>query len=102
MEELESGQITMQEAAAITKASPVVEAHDNWSQVQMLCCELAVYVPMPGVRVADVLGLGPHAVLNSRWRVGNDVPLRVNGELIAFGEFEVVGERLAVRLTELA
>ena len=68
----------------------------------MLACELTVDVPFPGFRVADVLGMGRHAVLNSRWRVGNDVPLRINGELIAFGEFEVVGDRLAVRLTELA
>ena len=68
----------------------------------MLACELTVDVPLPGFRVADVLGMARHAVLNSRWRVGDDVPLRINGELIAFGEFEVVGERLAVRLTELA
>jgi len=92
----------MPEATATTKASPVVETHDIWSQVQMLMCELTVDVPLPGFRVADVLGMGRHAVLNSRWRVGNDVPLRINGELVAFGEFEVVGERLAVRLTELA
>jgi flagellar motor switch/type III secretory pathway protein FliN len=45
--------------------------------------------------------LKPSSVINSHWRVGTDIPLRLNGELIASGEFEVVGNNLAVRLTEL-
>jgi flagellar motor switch/type III secretory pathway protein FliN len=34
--------------------------------------------------------------------VRRDVPLRVNGNVIGWSEFEVVGDTLAVRLTELA
>jgi flagellar motor switch/type III secretory pathway protein FliN len=34
--------------------------------------------------------------------VSGDVPLWVNGQVIAWCEFEVVHERLGVRLTELA
>jgi flagellar motor switch/type III secretory pathway protein FliN len=34
--------------------------------------------------------------------VGSDIPLLVNGQLIAWGELEVAGNRLVLRLTELA
>jgi len=31
-----------------------------------------------------------------------DIPFRVNGLLVGWAEFEVIGNRLAVRITELA
>jgi flagellar motor switch/type III secretory pathway protein FliN len=74
---------------------------DAWVQVLLLPCSLTVDVPLPGFTVADVLRLKRSSVINSHWRVGTDIPLRLNGELIASGEFEVVGNNLAVRLTEL-
>jgi len=74
---------------------------DAWAQVLPLPCRLTVDVPLPGFTVADVLRLQRSSVINSHWRVGTDIPLRLNGELIARGEFEVVGNHLAVRLTEL-
>jgi len=74
---------------------------DGWAQVLPLPCRLTVDVPLPGFTVSDVLRLQRSSVINSHWRVGADVPLRLNGELIARGEFEVVGNNLAVRLTEL-
>jgi len=73
-----------------------------WTQALALTCELTVDMPLPGFRVADMLQLQRHAVIHSHWRLGTDVPLRVNGRLIAHGEFEVVGNHLAIRLTELA
>ena len=48
----------------------------------------------------DVMERG--RIVVSRWTVGQDVPLRVNDELIAWSEFEIAQNRLAVRLTELA
>ena len=76
-------------------------APDAWAQVLPLPCRLTVDVPLPGFTVADALRLQPSSVINSHWRVGTDIPLPLNGELIARGEFEVVGNNLAVRLTEL-
>jgi len=75
---------------------------DAWTQVLPLPCRLTVDVPLPGFTVADALRLKQGAVINSHWTVGTDVPLRLNGELIARGEFEVVSNHLAVRLTEMA
>jgi flagellar motor switch/type III secretory pathway protein FliN len=73
-----------------------------WVRVLPLPCRLTVDVPLPGFTVADGLSLRAGSVINSHWAAGTDVPLRLNGELIAHGEFEVVSNHLAVRLTELA
>jgi len=67
-----------------------------------LSCSLVVEFPLPGFTVGDLLRLQKRSVIDSHWHIGTDVPLRVNGELVAYGEFEVVGSQLAVRVTELA
>jgi len=43
----------------------------------------------------------PGSIVESRNVNGADVPVFVNARLIGWAEFEVVGQRLAVRLTEL-
>jgi flagellar motor switch/type III secretory pathway protein FliN len=92
----------MAESALVTPRQNTVVDPDAWAQVLLLPCRLSVDVPLPGFTVADALRLRPGSVINSQWHIGTDIPLRLNGELIARGEFEVVGNQLAVRLTELA
>ncbi len=75
---------------------------ESWEQVKNLACEFTVDIPLPSFRVADILRLAQQTVVNSLWRIEKDVPVRVNREVIAYAEFEVVGDRLAVRLTDLA
>ena len=91
----------MAEAAVVAPSQNSVANPEAWAQVLPLPCRLAVDVPLPGFTVADAVRLRRGSVINSRWRVGTDIPLRLNGELIARGEFEVVGNHLAVRITEL-
>ena len=78
------------------------EEEKRWQPVMALPCELTVELELPGFLVSDLLKMGAGSVLGSQWPVRRDVPLRVNGNVIAWSEFEVVGETLAVRLTELA
>jgi flagellar motor switch/type III secretory pathway protein FliN len=87
-------------AAAIKKESGAAD-DEKWTRVLALPGELTVELPLPGFRVADLVRLRPQMVVDSRWHAGEDVPLRVNGQLVAWGEFEVVSNRLAVRITEL-
>ena len=82
------------------EASPIPA--EAWAEALTLRCQLTVDMPMPGFKVADVLRLRREAVIDAHWRVGTDVPLRLNGRLVARGEFEVAGNHLALRLTELA
>jgi flagellar motor switch/type III secretory pathway protein FliN len=80
-------------------------AHEDdekrWQPVLALPCNLTVDLELPGFKVSDLLKMGPGTVLGSTWAVRRDVPLRVNGNVIGWSEFEVVGDTLAVRLTEL-
>jgi len=75
---------------------------NQWVRVEPLPCLLTIEISVPGFTVADLVNLQRGRVIATRWTVGQDVPFRINGELIAWSEFEVVQNRLAVRLTELA
>lgn len=74
----------------------------RWRPALGLPCQLTVDLPLPNFKVADFLKLQAGSVVGTEWKVTRDVPLRVNGTLIGWGEFEGAGGRLAVRLTELA
>lgn len=89
-------------ATALQRESETAEAAATWNHVLLLPCTVTVDLPVAGFRTRDVLALGPQSVIPTNCLVGSDIPLRVNGELIAWGEFEVAGERLVLRLTELA
>ncbi len=66
-----------------------------------LPCTLVLEVPVVKFTVASLLGLRPGRLVETAWHQSTDVPLRVNGMLMAWTEFEVVGERLAARITDL-
>ena len=57
---------------------------------------------MPKFTVGDLLNLRKGSVVQTALRVANDVPIRVNKTLLGWGRFEVVDDRLAIRITELA
>jgi flagellar motor switch/type III secretory pathway protein FliN len=84
------------------QSSPADREEARWRPVLGLPCALTIDVPLPNVRVADFLNLHPGTVISTHWRLTRDVPLRVNGVLIARGELERSGKKLALRLTELA
>ncbi len=67
-----------------------------------LPCTLALDVPVIRFTVRSLLELAPGVILETSCHQSMDIPMRVNGLLIAWTEFEVVGERLAARITDLA
>jgi flagellar motor switch/type III secretory pathway protein FliN len=75
---------------------------DAWGECLQLPVEMAVDLAIPRFTVRHLLQLEPRSVINTRWQKGQDVPLRVNGQLIGWAEFEVTGDQLAVRITRLA
>lgn len=92
------------QVATSASASPQSNLLDEsrWQPLLGLPCQLTVDVPIPGFRVSDLLKLQVGSILATGWHVARDVPMRVNESLIGWSEFEVVNNRLAVRLTELA
>jgi flagellar motor switch/type III secretory pathway protein FliN len=79
--------------------SPGEEA--PWAHVKGLPCRLSVEVPIPRFTVGKLLDLATGDILDTYHEEGSHVPVLVNGEMIAWGEFDVVDEVLAIRLTEL-
>jgi len=74
----------------------------RWKQVAELPCTVAVQVPVGEFTVQDLLGLRVKSVVRSQRSTTAPLPLRVNGELVATCEFEVLGNRLSVRVLEIA
>lgn len=67
-----------------------------------LPCTLALDLPVVKFTVGDLLSLVSGSTVETAYHQSSDLPLRVNGQLVGWTEFEVVGERLAVRLTDLS
>jgi flagellar motor switch protein FliN/FliY len=67
-----------------------------------LPCTLVLEIPVVRFTVGDLLNLNNGSIVETAYHQSSDLPLRVNGQLVGWTEFEVVGERLAVRLTDLS
>jgi flagellar motor switch/type III secretory pathway protein FliN len=67
-----------------------------------LPCTIVLDIPVVRFTVAHLLALGRGSVVETAYHQSSDLPLRVNGQLVGWTEFEVVGDRLAVRLTDLS
>lgn len=64
--------------------------------------ELDVSVPIRNFRVRNLLALEKGRVIESLWMQGEDLPLAAPGAQLAWSEFEVIDQKLAVRITRLA
>lgn len=81
------------------KASAATQP-DPWDPLLQLPCDVTVEVVVPQLTVGTLLALNPGAVLNSQWRTNRDLPMRVNGRLLGWGEFDSGGNGLSIRVTE--
>lgn len=90
--------------AAMPPAAPAPAAtpEERWQQMQWLPCRLEVQLSVPRLTVGDIIRLAPRLVVETHWQQNADVPIRANGQLIAWAEFEGIDEKLAVRVTRLA
>jgi flagellar motor switch protein FliM len=91
-------------AVAVMEQAPVanaMESHPAWPMVSHLPVLLEVNVPLRGFRVCDLLALECGKTIESAWASTEEVSLKVGALQISWGEFEVVGEHMALRLTRL-
>jgi len=63
--------------------------------------EIDVSVPIREFRVRNLLILERGTVIASQWVNGDDMPLATRGAQLAWSEFEVIDQKLAVRITRL-
>ena len=75
---------------------------DLLDSVPWLPCTLTLDIPVVRFTIGDLLALKKGSIVETACHHTSDVPLRVNQVLIGWTEFDVVGDRLAVRITEQA
>ena len=63
--------------------------------------EIDVAVPIRNFRIRNLLALARGQVLTTDWVEGEDMPLGARGAQLAWTEFEVIDQKLAVRITRL-
>jgi len=73
---------------------------DLLDTIPWLPCTLTLELPVVHFAVGDLLSLQKGSIVETACHHTSDVPLRVNQLLVGWTEFEVVGDRLAVRITE--
>lgn len=76
-------------------------AKDPVHLMPWLPCTLSLDVTAPGFTVGDLLRLRVGSLVETRWPYVSDVPLSVNGKRVGWAKFEVIGDHLAARITEL-
>jgi flagellar motor switch/type III secretory pathway protein FliN len=69
--------------------------------VARLPVELEVAIPVREFRVRNLLALEPGQLIETQWEQGDDLPLSGGEVQLAWSEFEVVEQQLAVRITRL-
>ena len=79
-----------------------IEQHADWPLLQRLPMRLSAGIPLTHFKVKDLLALAPGQIVASGWMVTEDVPLKLGALQLSWSEFEVVEQRMAVRLTRLA
>jgi len=65
-------------------------------------CLLSLELPVSRFTVGDLLRLRVGSIVETSSQQTSDIPLRANGLLIGWTEFEVIENHVAVRITELA
>jgi len=94
---LDTPQIPVAEAAATP-----ARAIDLWSELLSVTAPVSVEVPIVGLTVRELFRLEKGSIVTSSQFSTANVPVVVGGKLLAWGEFQVVGENLAFRVAELA
>lgn len=92
---------------AVSQVAPVsgmaaIELHPEWNLLSRLPMRLTATIPLPGFKVKDLLHLSAGSMVRSEWLSTDDVPLKIGAVQLSWSEFEVVEQRMAIRLTRLA
>lgn len=79
-----------------------IEEHPSWPLLSQMTVAATAGIPLAGFKIGDLLRLKPGEIVESAWPHTEDIPLKAGRVQVAWSEFEVVDQRLMVRLTRLA
>jgi flagellar motor switch protein FliM len=97
---VESGDATEKSTAHRTRTLRI-ENHPAWSTLSQLSVLLTVHIHLQRIKVRDLLRLDRGQLLESSWSQTTDVPVAVGDRRLCWGEFEVSGQQIGVRVTQL-
>ena len=87
---------------AMPAAANAREPADSWGELLLVATTVTVDVAIANLTVRKLFQLQKGSVLASLQASGVQVPITISGRLIAWGEFQVAGDHLALRIVELA
>ena len=82
--------------------APEIEGHPAWTTLSALPVKLQASIPMRAFRVRDLLALASGQTIESEWQITEDVPLKTGEVQLCWCEFEVVEQKISLRITRLA
>ena len=88
--------------AELVPVAQVVSEKELLDRMPWLPCTLSVDVPIVRFTIGNLLSLANGSIVETACHQTSDVPLRINELLVGWAEFEVIGDRLAVRITDQA
>ena len=88
-------------AAPLAKEETAAQSQPFGASVVRLPVEIDVVLPVREFRVRHLLALEPGQVIESEWSYSDAVPVTAGDVQLAWSEFEVIDEQLAVRVTRL-
>lgn len=91
----------MSDAKKSLGIDPSTLAPDQLERVLEVEVELAVELGRRRLKIADILSLGPGAVIEFQKSSDEPLDILVNDQLVARGEAVVIGERYGVRVLEV-
>ena len=102
-----NAKLSTETGAELTEVAPVtpwmmhIEEHPSWEIVSQLRVSLRAAVGLNRFKVRDLLALKEGQVFESLSPDSEDVEVMVGQVQLGWSEFEVVDQRMAVRLTRL-
>jgi flagellar motor switch protein FliM len=79
-----------------------IEEHPSWEMLSQMRLTMRAEISLNRFRVRDLLSLEEGQVFESLSPDTEDVPLKIGRVQLGWSEFEVVEQRMALRLTRLA
>jgi flagellar motor switch protein FliN/FliY len=83
-------------------STPVTVEKDLLDTMSWLPCRLSLEIPVVRFTIGDLLTLTKGSIVETAYHHTSDIPLRVNQLLLGWTEFDVIGDHLAVRITDQA
>lgn len=97
-----STDVSVTASPVVLPPGPRVETGDPLLRAYDLPCTLVLEMPAIAFSVGTLLQLRPGSIVVTASQQNEDLALTVNGQLVGMVEVDVVGNRLAVRLTGMA